>query len=168
MHWEIHPPRPSRDVFPNTSLLSAVYGYNKHFHKRKESENSFSFVVFNFPFCWVKLLIVLMARTMTHMIPVSTILWRHPDDQLCNWSKKNWEAFHSNQNNILDLFSGFASDSWMMSRRWDMKFLKLYQFIPGVVLALIKLNSLRPGSSILVKCVTSPDNQGRAQPYQLS
>ena len=31
---------------------------------------------------------------------------------------------------------------------------------PGVVLALIKLNSLRPGSSILVKCVTSPDNRG--------
>ena len=48
MHWEIHPPRPLRfpsggdfaplgpweisrasgDVFPNTSLLSAVYGYN--------------------------------------------------------------------------------------------------------------------------------------------
>ena len=54
MHWEIHPPWPSRfpsgggfaplgprdcpreisrasgDVFPNTSLLSAVYGYNTH------------------------------------------------------------------------------------------------------------------------------------------
>ena len=39
---------------------------------------------------------------------------------------------------------------------------------PGVVLALIKLTSLRPGSSILVKYVTGPDNRGRAQPYQLS
>ena len=39
---------------------------------------------------------------------------------------------------------------------------------PGVVLALIKLTSLWPGSSILVKCVTSPDNRGWAQPYQLS
>ena len=28
MHWEIHPPRPSRDVFPNTPLLLTVYGYN--------------------------------------------------------------------------------------------------------------------------------------------
>ena len=42
-----------------------------------------------------------------------------------------------------------------------MKSVKLYQFIPGVVLAPIKLNSLRPGSSILVKCRQPPTIEGR-------
>ena len=41
-----------------------------------------------------------------------------------------------------------------------MKSVKLSQFIPGVVLAPIKLNSLQPGSSILVMCRQPPITEG--------
>ena len=40
MHWEIHPPWASGDVFPNTSFLSAVYGYINLFPIKHSSEQS--------------------------------------------------------------------------------------------------------------------------------
>ena len=42
-------------------------------NKRKGDEKILSFGVVNFPFLWVKILIVLMARTMTHMTPLQFI-----------------------------------------------------------------------------------------------